>query len=88
MAGVGNPQRLPAFAPQIPRGAKLQIDGASERLKRDPLTKSLFRRVNIAKDVDLLNSKIWNSRIKEGVFTYESVAQKGPGAQELVNFTH
>jgi hypothetical protein len=44
--------------------------------------------VNIAKDVDLLNSKVWSSRIKEGVFTYESVAQKGPGAQELVNFTY
>ncbi len=44
--------------------------------------------MNIAKDVDLSNSKVWSSRIKEGIFTYELVAQKGPGAQELVNFTY
>ncbi len=44
--------------------------------------------MNIAKDVDLLNSKIWSSQIKEGVFAYEAVSHKGAGAQELVDFTY
>jgi hypothetical protein len=88
MSSLGARRRIQAFTPQPPHGVKPSIDRAIDKIRQDPLTRTLFKRVDIAKDVDLLDSNAWSARIKEGVFTYDAIAQKGAGAQQLVDFTY
>jgi len=88
MASIGTRRPNQPFTPLAPQGVKPAIDRAIDKIRRDPLTKTMFQRVDIAKEVELLDSTAWSARIKEGVFSYETIASKGAGAQQLVDFTY